>query len=183
MADFRLLDDETADTVGVIRTRDSKILRPSSTDPEWAEYVNFKAAGGSADAANVTAIATLRDRKKRELDRECDNVLANYTRVRNAGSGLSSIAFLKLLLEAIAMEADGSPSAGAYPCVNALPASFGASLALKGASVRTYWTSIAAPFASSAAKLFAGYVEVNGADDKAAVDAVSVTWTTASEVD
>lgn len=176
MGAYRLKDDQTTDAAGVIETASGAHVPPVPGNEAWDRYLAWKAVPNTADPATATAIEPYRKGAKARIDRAGEVEFAKDLRLQGPGSAALGFAHAALLEELYRYEADMSPSAANYPILDALVGEEGVDLAAVAAAIRTWWDGVSARVADTFAEVWKQHKAINGAADKAAVDAISASW-------
>jgi hypothetical protein len=180
VAAYRFKNDTTVDTTGIVRTADGAVI-PSNTElGAWRDYLAWKAVPNTPDAASVTtSLATYRLNAKQTVDAAGELEYRKSTLVQSSTAPNCAAAWFMLIAEAKAMEGDVAPASTAYPLCNQLDsATFGATLADRGAAVRTLWSGVRTRVGNVTNVRLKAHVDVDAAGSKSAVDAVlaAITW-------
>jgi hypothetical protein len=180
VADYRFKNDTTADTTGIVRTADGAVIPNNTELGAWRDYLAWKAVPNTPDAASVTtSLATYRLNAKQTVDAAAELEYRKSTLVQLSSGPNCAAAWFMLIDEAKAMEADGAPSSTAYPLCQQLDTTiFGATLANRGAAVRTMWSGVRTRIGNVTNVRLKGHNDVDAAGSKSAVDAVlaAITW-------
>jgi hypothetical protein len=180
VANYRFKNDTTSDATGIVRVADGAVIPVNTELGAWRDYLAWKAVPNTPDAAAVTtSLATYRLAAKQAVDAAGELEYRKSTLVQFSAAPNCAAAWFMLNAEAKAMEGDGSPASTAYPLCNQLDSgAFGATLADRGAAVRTLWSGVRTRIGNVTNVRLKAHVDIDAAGSKSAVDAVvaAITW-------
>jgi len=177
MGAYRFLDNQTADTNGIILTATGAQIPNNPALAAWREYEAWKAEPNTPDAANATPLATYKKSKKAAVDLASEEKFAQDLRLQSPVSPLAAAVLLKAVQEAIEIERDGQTFAAArHPLIDKLIGTMGASGAQVATNLSAWWDSVKARVGETNAARLGATSAINAAANIAAVDAVGVTW-------
>ena len=164
-----------APEAGMIVLKTTGALIPQDLgNREFLAYLDWLALPSSVDPIAVETVAAARLRCKRDVRLES----ARRADLLDPSLPEAAIWWAERLAQAILCDADGTPTTGEYPLLDAEVGITDTTLALVADAVLAQWATIEAGFAALAAVELQAFADMDDAADVAAVEVVlaAITW-------